>query len=85
MKPTILAVHIAAFLAIATPASAETYRMINREKPTEIMLVRCVQTPRNPTLNWIRRNCTPVNPQNAGTGRIVDVLYSAAGNTSGYR
>lgn len=83
MKWTIAPIQLvftATAIVTATPASADSYRMIDREKPTEFMLVQCVQTPRNPTLNWISGNCTPIEPQQAANGPIIDVLYSAAGS-----
>ncbi len=83
MKPARMAIQVAlaaAFIVAALPSRADNYRMINRAKPAEVMLVECAQKPSNPTLSWIRRNCTPMDPQKAGTGPIADVLYSAAGN-----
>jgi hypothetical protein len=85
MKLAPVLVPLAALTAIIVfveSASAETYRIVNRDNRGQSVLADCSQMPSNPTLDWIRRNCTELGQQAAGTGPIADVLYSAAGNTA---
>jgi hypothetical protein len=77
-------ISLATLAAITAPAgfaSAETYRIVNNNNRGQFVLAECAQTPANRSLDWIRRNCTELGPQAAGTGPISDVLYSAAGNS----
>ena len=73
---------LATMVALVGSAGAETYRIVNKDDRSQFVLAACTQTPSNPTLDWIRRNCTELDPEAAGSGPIADVLYSAAGNSA---
>jgi hypothetical protein len=81
LTPVLVPLAAAATVALVVSASAETYRIVNSDNRGQSVLAECAQKPSNPTLDWIRRNCTELGPQAAGSGPIADVLYSAAGNS----